>query len=121
LTIIISNEIRSKLKIIYPYNQKVDVIPKKLEIRQSMNIFAGFGAGTIFFECPHNADGINQKINDLAYHGQSCDYDVDENIEKNINVGYLVREPEDQWMKFLEVVLLNFIYMQLRISINSKN
>jgi hypothetical protein len=97
-----ANEFRSKLRISCRLEQKITVESKKLEIRQSTNNTANVGvysselikAGTIFFECGINSEGLNYKINDLAYHGQCHDYDTDENIEKNTNVGYIVQGSE---------------------------
>ena len=105
-----SDTIKSKLRVRCEYSRNVKVDPKKLEIRPSSNVKAGLGvfalefipAETIFFECinHHIADTgtIDKKINDLAYQGQCCDYDTLENIQTNINVGYLVKDCKDEWM-----------------------
>jgi hypothetical protein len=50
-----------------------------------------------------NSNTIDKKINDLAYKGDYSSYDTVENIERNINVGYIVRDPEHEWMSFFGI------------------
>ncbi len=68
-----------------------------------MGVFAlePIAAGTIFLDCYADDDiKIHTNINDLAYHGPICNYDTNENIEQNINVGYIVRDHEHEFMRF---------------------
>lgn len=107
------NNIKSKIRIQYKSDQTILLNPKKLEIKESTNQQAGLGvfasefipSGTIFLECidveKSNSDAINKKINDLAYKGTCNGYDTLENIEQNINIGYIVKYQED-WMSFFD-------------------
>ena len=111
-----SETIKSKLRVRYKYEQNVNVETKKLEVRQSTNEKAGLGvfacefipAGTIFLK----SGTISQKINDLAYKGDCLNYDTTDNIEHNINVGYIVKEGEHGWLSSFEVNISQ-IYLYL--------
>lgn len=112
----------------YKYNQDVIVETKKLEIRESTNKQAGLGvfalepinAGTIFLECINpeiaNSDTIDKKINDLAYKGECSDYDTEENIENNVNVGYIIKDSEHEWTSFFGGVPKIYLYALKNIS-----
>ena len=86
------------------------VTPVKLEIRQSAVHNAGNGVfacedipkNTVFLELidPKNysdEDVYSRTINDLAYHGTTIEYESDDNIMKNINVGY-VNKASEYWL-----------------------
>ena len=94
---------RALLRQTCPDDKDVSVSPKQLEVRQSTNPNAGLGLftkemilkDTIFIECgdhtyAHN-DTLDRKANDLAYGGISLNYDNDDNIEENTNIGYYLK------------------------------
>jgi hypothetical protein len=121
-----SDTIRSKLMVHYKHDQNVIIETKKLEVRQSTSERAGLGvfalepipAGTIFLECidVKNAKSstIDKKINDLAYKGQCSDYNSAKNIEMDINVGYIIKIPEDLCMLFFGESTPNIYLYALR-------
>lgn len=97
----LSRDVRESLRTIVNIDKQLDVIDKKLEIRESTVKGSGEGLfaseripkGTIFLSAGdiNNYDTISRKINDLSYHGTTKDYETDDNVTKNINVGYLVK------------------------------
>ena len=127
---IMSETIKSKLRIRQQYGQKVTIEAKKLEIRPSSTVDASLGvfavepipAGTIFLEVIdahiENSDTVSKKINDLAYHGNCSNYDTEENIACYTNVGYIVQDCEHQYMQFFGMGSPSKIYLYALKDIN---
>jgi hypothetical protein len=116
----LSEELQHKILKKINIEQKINIDEKKLEIKKSNITDTDYGvfalekipADTIFMYCDTGSivdQGIGYFINDLAYHGDSIDYETDENITNFINVGH-IRQSDQLYDFFGQGVCKIYLY-----------
>lgn len=128
----LSKEVSDVLVIRVSLDEKINLEEKQIEIKESNIIKGELGTfalefipkGTIFMYSGTGSVEDNKKlktwwINDLAYNGKSEEYDFDDNIKKNINVGF-VKQADQMYNLFGEGKIQIYLYAIKDINIGEE-